>query len=1116
MDFQAFGPLTVTDEGAARPITRYKCRALLGLLLAGYPDGVTPDAVADALWPDADPAKAANSVRVHTTYLRRALGSVSDLVVLTGGRYRLAVDPDAIDLHRFRLRCQEAHRQADAGSPSSACAMFERAFAEWRGAPLDEFADLGAIRNEIVRLEALRLEALERYSAALLDDDRPDQVCRLVDPIMHEHLTREVLAARLMLARSRTGRRRDALALFGEVKLALAEELGLPPSNELQGLADMIIMHDTQLDPGPVGSARAVVHQHRRRAEFTGRANELQTLERIWEQAVTGTPRLAYVVGRAGMGKTAMVTHFADRLGRTGVQVFRGSCDPDPGHNYQPFPELVRRVLELAPPSHTSPEVLAELSRLTPELAARLPAAGAVTDPEAGRQRLFGAVTNLLATASRPRLLIVEDLHWARPDAVLMLRHLVRSAVGPVMVVGTYRGINESSAFAGAIRSGRLGRPDATLTLEGLSRAEVIAVIDAVAPGPLRAEWIAHADELLDVSAGSPLHLREVLRQLELEPDTPIGEIAPDDVRTLVARRLRALDDGTRHTIYAAATLGRDFTIRDLAAVVDRPETVVLTAVERAQQVGLVEETDRVDEFTFSHPLLRNACYHDMSQTRQARYHHACARLLSERAEEPGSHMPWSDIARNLVASDAVADRRETVRACTEAGAEAARRFAHHEAVTWFDHAIEQAIIADFPPIEVAAIRIELGRAREKSGDTSAGRAEYFSAADTARRFGDNDLLIKAAVAAIPKESILDPDFGPMLSRLTEDALAVLEGDDPRRAQLLLGIAQALTYYRPERVPSIAEDARRLAERTGDPAARYTVYVIDYLAAMGTPAANRLTLSYEARDYARRHGLTNDLGTASRRLLAELFVVGAADEIRIELAELGRLARVASTPQDLYWSAAFEATRALMDEPNATAEELIEAAALLGRRLQVYNSTGTHLLQTFALRYQQGRSREITQHLATPSRDAPQVRAGTALLALALADAERFDTARQMLDQVIDGDTITLPRDNFRVAGVALFAGVAAACGTAHQRAILRRHLGPFAAEFCVFGAGAAVFGTNHHWLGRLAAADSDRPGAIEHFRRAEQLCQHSGAAFWARRARDELGSLEGQGTATP
>ncbi|MBK5288255.1 MAG: AAA family ATPase, partial [Acidimicrobiia bacterium] len=330
MDIRAFGRLTVTNDGESVPITRQKCRALLALLISHYPNGLSPDAIADALWPDADFERAANSVRVHATYLRRALSCADGVIPRTDGRYRLNVEPDEIDVQRFERLSLDARSVAGSGDPSGACAIYEAAIAEWRGAPFQDWRDLPALRNEIVRIESLRLDTLEGFATALLDDERQDQVCRLLEPIIDDQLIRETLAARLMLALYRTGRQQDALGLFGKVKRALSEGLGLLPSNQLQGLADMIVMHDAELGVGDASPTPRVLDQPRRRSEFIGRAKELQALEGAWRRAAGGAPQLAYVAGVAGIGKSTVVARFADGVRGEGAQVFQGACDPDP------------------------------------------------------------------------------------------------------------------------------------------------------------------------------------------------------------------------------------------------------------------------------------------------------------------------------------------------------------------------------------------------------------------------------------------------------------------------------------------------------------------------------------------------------------------------------------------------------------------------------------------------------------------------------------------------------------------------------------------------------------------------------------------------------------------
>ena len=109
---------------------------------------------------------------------------------------------------------------------------------------------------------------------------------------------------------------------------------------------------------------------------------------------------------------------------------------------------------------------------------------------------------------------------------------------------------------------------------------------------------------------------------------------------------------------------------------------------------------------------------------------------------------------------------------------------------------------------------------------------------------------------------------------------------------------------------------------------------------------------------------------------------------------------------------------------------------------------------------------------------------------------------------MVTHNEILLPSDNFRATGIALFSGVAAVCGTRHQRSILRDALEPRADRLCLFGAGGAVFGTGHHWLARLSIADGDKHAALQHLERAAQICNDADATFWADRARSEAQSL--------
>lgn len=1109
MQIKVFGTLEISHDGDAITVGRQKCRGLLAVLVSSHPHGMTLEALGHALWPDADSQQSTNSVRVHISHLRRYFGPQSGVIARGAGRYSVAMDRIGIDVAQFEDLSREARALVTSGNPRAACDVFERAVALWNGEPYEEFRDIDALRGEFVRLDALCLDTLEGYATALLDDDRADEACRLLEPPIERHLIREALAARLMLALYRTGRQQDALALFGRVKSALADGLGLLPSASLQSLADAIVLQRGELDLAPIPQTVDRSSAVRTSPEpFIGRETASLALAETWGNAGAGRPQLATVEGAAGIGKSMLVARFVDQIQRDGFTVVAGRCDPDPTDPYQPFPELVRNMLALAPPTDTSPTLIGELRHLVPDLAPQLPPVPEPAEPSAGRHRLFAAVAMLLANPDQPRLLLIEDLHWARPDALLLLRHILREASGQLMVLATVRHdeVSGDPARRESLFDGLLGHPDCVITLETMTRHEIAALIRAVAPAGQRGNWLEHVDELADVSAGNPLRVREVLRQLALEPTAAISEIVPDDVRTLVARRVRALDEDARIVVQTAAVFGRTFSLPQVALATDLSESQVLDALEQASDVGLVTEDVHVDDFTFAHPMFRNAVYHGLTHSRRVRRHIACADVLAAQIDRDGTSGLWTDAARHLISARPVSDAGRTATFAARAGEAAADRYAHGEAAVWFRHAVECAEASEASERDVAYLRIALGKALENSGELDAARIEFFLVADIARARSDAQLLADTVVAATPRESVIDTEVTPRLAALIDEALTAVNADDPSRIRLLRSAVLTRLYSDPDSVDALAREAAHLSSSCEDPQLRHWALTLSFFEHdVQADSQRRLATTRAIRNNSASHDLVQDVGGDTRRLLVELLVQGELDEFDRELEELHRTAQRTSIPSDIYWASALLATRTMMDRCSSDVEELVKAAGLRGKHLQVFASGGTQVLQMFALRYQQGRVREMTAGLSVPAPSSPKILAGSSLLALSFCEADRHSEAAALLDRAITDDEVLLPPDNFRNAAVALFGGVAAQCGRRSQRALIRRELERRVDEFCVFGAGGAVFGTSHHWLARLDAADGDETGSADHLRAAIGLCQYSGATFWADAARQAL-----------
>jgi DNA-binding SARP family transcriptional activator/class 3 adenylate cyclase len=245
MEFWILGPLDVREDGAPVALGGTKQRALLAILLLHANEVVSTEVLIDALW-DKPPAKAAKAVQVYASRLRKALGGGMPTSRPPG--YLLEVEPERLDLARFRRLLDEARRD-----PARAADKLRDALDLWRGPALAEFTSEPFARIERLRLEELRLEALEERIEADLALGRHAALAGELEALVAAHPLRERLRGQLILALYRCGRQAEALATYREARRTLVEELGIEPGRPLRELEQLILRQDPALDllPSP-------------------------------------------------------------------------------------------------------------------------------------------------------------------------------------------------------------------------------------------------------------------------------------------------------------------------------------------------------------------------------------------------------------------------------------------------------------------------------------------------------------------------------------------------------------------------------------------------------------------------------------------------------------------------------------------------------------------------------------------------------------------------------------------------------------------------------------------------------------------------------------------------
>ncbi|MEA2418726.1 MAG: hypothetical protein QOE60_932, partial [Thermoleophilaceae bacterium] len=236
MDFRILGPLEVLDEGREVALGGAKQRALLAVLVLHANETLSTDRLIEELWEERPPATAAKTVQVHVSRLRKALASGGELIVTRERGYRLELDPERLDAHRFERLLAQARDDLAADRPQQATATLEDALSLWRGEPLADLAYEPFAAAEIARLEDVRVAALELLIEAKLALGGHAEVVAQLEALIAEYPFRERLRAQLMLALYRSDRQADALQAYQNARRKLVEELGIEPGERLREL----------------------------------------------------------------------------------------------------------------------------------------------------------------------------------------------------------------------------------------------------------------------------------------------------------------------------------------------------------------------------------------------------------------------------------------------------------------------------------------------------------------------------------------------------------------------------------------------------------------------------------------------------------------------------------------------------------------------------------------------------------------------------------------------------------------------------------------------------------------------------------------------------------------
>jgi DNA-binding CsgD family transcriptional regulator len=360
---------------------------------------------------------------------------------------------------------------------------------------------------------------------------------------------------------------------------------------------------------------------------LVGRTREQAALREALAAATCGHGQLVLLGGEAGIGKTTLARDLSGEATIRGCHVLAGSCyDLTNTPPYGPWLELF------------------EASRRIPDLPA-LPAAFAggrltsVTDQSA----LFAEVRQFLAelTADQSALILLEDLHWADPASIDLLRHIgPHLRHWPLQLLVTYRADELSRTHPFSQQLPALIREAEGLRID-LRRLDLDA-LRALVSGRYR---LARPDEdrlityLERHAEGNPFFTVELLRTLEEEALLRWDEdrwsldmldriFVPSLLRQVIEGRVARLGEETRKLLAIAAVIGQEAPLALWAEVATIDEEALLDVVEQAVEAHLLAAEHDGTRVRFVHALIREALYEGVLPPRRRTWHRRVAEKL--------------------------------------------------------------------------------------------------------------------------------------------------------------------------------------------------------------------------------------------------------------------------------------------------------------------------------------------------------------------------------------------------------------------------------------------------------------------------------------------------------
>lgn len=817
---------------------------------------------------------------------------------------------------------------------------------------------------------------------------------------------------------------------------------------------------------------------------FVGREALMGALARAWAEAAAGRGGMVLLVGEPGIGKSRTAEELAARATAGGATVAVGRSPAARGAPaFWPWVQVLRELV----PQERAEALRARLGPGAAEIASLVPALATAESAErcddrpGGEQERFllcQGVASLVTQLAqeRPVLVWLDDLHWADPPSLVLLRHLAAALRGArVLIVATLRSEDREITPELSATLAELARTElcAQHRLEGFSEEEVERFLAARGRDVPR-RLVAR---LRDRTRGNPFFLHQAalwLEQCALWDAAVLGasfEIQiPPAVRDVLAGRLAQLTPRARRTLAIAALVGSEFHLPLLARVAGCPRSELLEGLDEATGSGLVQPpADPLGRFAFAHELIREVVAREIAPGERARLHRLVGRALEElhgQDVEP----PIAELAHHFYQAIPAGEEERALHYALLAAEQARALLAFEDEALQLERALRALEALAAPRERRLELLLRLTQARLLTGCVDAARDAALRAASAARALGDGAALVEAALGYGGLALWGVPPAADRRALLEEALEAVGPAATAVRAQVIA----RLIAERPEgdvlaRVEPLAEEAIGIARSLGDAECLAEALHAHHFVLQGPD-------HLDAREAISRELLALDCGPERRWAVrenraADLLMRGDIAACRRELDLAREEAEALRHPAFSWLCEGTSASLALLEGRLADAERHAREALSVGQRTANPNATALFLGHAHLLARENGRIQELATTVARQLSGVQWVgsyaRAGFASL---FAELGRTEEARAAFRSLAGEGFGALPRRDDWLASLVELARLCADLGEREHAPALEALLGPYAGWHAVYQGPLFYLGPVSRALAHLAA----------------------------------------------